>query len=85
MSINLLPDRYKFLGKTFSGGLGEVLLCEDKQLKRKVAIKFLQDSKSPSLMEAEIRHLQGIRSKHVVEIFDLIKNAGSKKIGLVQE
>ncbi len=36
-------------------------------------------------MDIEIKNLQSIRSKHVVEIYDLIKVPANNKVGLVQE
>jgi serine/threonine-protein kinase len=83
MTTKKLSDRYVYAGPTMSGGLGDVLVCNDTNLERKVAIKFIQDKMFSSLMKAEIKTLQSIRSKHVVEIYDLILS--SNEIGLVQE
>jgi len=81
----VFPSRYKHSGTVFSGGMGDVYLCKDVYLQREVVIKFVQDGVPSSFMDVEIKNLQSIRSKHVVEIYDLIKVPGIKGIGLVQE
>jgi serine/threonine protein kinase/Flp pilus assembly protein TadD len=55
-----IKDRFKIIGKLGKGGMGEVFLCEDVKLKRKVAIKSIQtnslsdtSSKARFLREAQ--------------------------------
>jgi len=38
-----IPSRYVPTGKVLRGGMGEVLVCQDTNLERQVAIKFIQD------------------------------------------
>lgn len=85
MNINDIPDRYEFTGEKFSGGQGDIYVCKDKNLERKVAIKFMQDISEMDRLLAEILALQSMRSKHVVEIYDLIRTDSEKEIGLVEE
>lgn len=84
--FNGIPDRYVPTGQKFRGGMGEVLICTDRNLDRDVAIKFIQNvTDQPRLLD-EIDALQKIRSKNVVQIFDVSVNEGStRRIGIVQE
>lgn len=79
-----LPTRYEFTGEKFSGGQGDVYICTDKNLGRRVAIKFVQDINDLPRLRDEVSALQRLRSKHVVEIFDLLLGGG-KSVGLVEE
>jgi serine/threonine protein kinase len=82
-----IPSRYKPTGEVLTGGTGEVLICQDNILERKVAIKFIQDIKDKRRLLDEIKALQKIRSKHVVQIFDVIINTDNdnRRIGIIQE
>lgn len=80
-----LPTRYCPTGSAAKGGFGDVLFCEDQHLQRKVAIKFLQDPAADMrrLLD-ELRALLLMRSKHVVQVLDIIPS-GSELIGIVEE
>jgi len=82
-----IPPRYKPTGDVLTGGTGEVLICQDNILERKVAIKFIQDIKDKRRLLDEIKALQKIRSKHVVQIFDVLINTNNdnRRIGIVEE
>jgi eukaryotic-like serine/threonine-protein kinase len=82
---NDIPPRYVPTGRVLTGGMGEVLICQDKSLERKVAIKFIQDVRDQRRLFDEITALQKIRSKHVVQIFDVFLNEVDRRIGIVQE
>lgn len=84
MSGNI-PHRYAPTGEVLTGGTGTVLLCEDAMLERKVAIKFIQNVDEKHRLFDEISALQRIRSKHVVQIFDVFVSEEDNKIGIVQE
>jgi len=83
---NGIPPRYVPTGKEFRGGMGEILICTDTNLDRDVAIKFIQNVTDQRRLFDEIAALQKIRSKNVVQIFDVFVNEGStRRIGIVQE
>lgn len=81
----LFDGRYKQCASSRKGGTGTVIVCDDLNLDRKVAIKFLQRIDDKRRMNDEIAALQRIRSKHVVQIFDVIVLQPGNQIGLVQE
>ncbi len=85
MSINF-SSRYVPTGEKLSGGLGDVIICQDQNLDRRVAIKFIQNIHNQRRLLDEIAALQKIRSKHVVQILDIIiENNEERRIGIVQE
>ncbi|NJO77667.1 MAG: serine/threonine protein kinase [Cyanobacteria bacterium RM1_2_2] len=82
---NGIPPRYVPTGKVLTGGMGEVLICQDTSLEREVAIKFIQNVGDQRRLFDEIAALQKIRSKHVVQIFDAFLNEVDRRIGIIQE
>lgn len=77
--------RYVSTGQEFSGGSGTVIICRDPNLERLVAIKFLQPYADKQTMQQEFAALQRIRSKHVVDIYDIVIYQPGNHIGIVQE
>jgi serine/threonine-protein kinase len=77
--------RYAEAGPIASGGAGSVVICDDPNLGRRVAIKFLQPHVNKRRIYDEIAALQRIRSKHVVEVYDLVIHQPGNQIGIVQE
>ncbi|MFA5061695.1 MAG: serine/threonine-protein kinase [Patescibacteria group bacterium] len=78
--------RYESIGTSgSSGGTGTVVICEDPNLKRKVVIKFLQAVSQKRRIYDEIRALQRVRSKHVVQIYDIVVLQPGNQLGIVQE
>ena len=71
--------------KTAAGGQGRVIICDDKNLDRKVAVKFLQPGVDEKRILDEVRALQKIRSKHVVQMFDVTRTSPGNHMGIVQE
>ncbi len=67
-----------------AGGMGEVTLCTDPHLDRTVAIKFLKPGTNSRRMMDEIKALQQIRSKHVVQVYDIVRRSDGA-VGVVQE
>ncbi|BBD54750.1 Mitogen-activated protein kinase 14 [Planktothrix agardhii] len=81
-----VPDRYVQTGEKLSGGMGDVLICTDTYLDRPVAIKFIQNVQDENRLVDELNALQKLRSKHVVQIFDVfIDQQDNDRIGIVQE
>lgn len=82
-----LPSRYIRIPEEpfLKGGMGEVIICRDSNLDRRVAIKFIQNVSDQSRLFDEIAALQKIRSKHVVQIYDAFLSESDRRVGIVQE
>jgi eukaryotic-like serine/threonine-protein kinase len=78
-------SRYKDTGEAFAGGMGEVKIYDDQHLERKVAIKFIKNESDKGRLIDEIKALQQICSKHVVQIFDVVLCESTQRFGIVQE
>jgi len=77
-------QRYVPTGESNSGGFGHVVICNDTHLERKVAIKTIKDLNEIKRVRDEISALLMLRSKHVVQLYDIIKN-DDDKIFIVEE
>jgi serine/threonine protein kinase len=80
-----LPNRYKPTNETFDGGMSDAIVCDDGHLERKVVVKILKAGVDSSRLLDEIAALQLIGSKHVVQIFDVIRDGTGAITGIVQE
>lgn len=78
-----LPDRYSELCSPIEGGYGNVIICQDKHLNREVVIKQINDQFEIDRLYIEIEALQKAKSKHVVEIYDVI--ISDDDIAIVEE
>ena len=77
--------RYVPTGPGAAGGIGIVSFCTDTNLDRRVAIKYLGvDSEHRRILD-ELRALQRIRSKHVVQIYDVVYEHDGTLMGIVEE
>lgn len=79
------PDRYQFIGPKMEGGFGDVYVCLDTVLNRTVAIKVIKKWMDVKRHLDEINALQSIRSRHVVEIYDVLEDADGDNIGIIEE
>lgn len=80
----LLAQRYEVIDAPLKGGMGLMYPCMDSILERKVAIKAIQAGTEERRIVDEIRALLRLRSKHVVQVYDILRfDDGS--IGIVQE
>lgn len=79
-----MPSRYSPICGT-GGGFSDVLFCNDIQLDRKVAIKFVREASQQRRILDELRALLQMRSKHVVQIYDIIPNNADGGFGIVEE
>lgn len=79
-----LPARYKRTEEESSGGFGCVIKCLDTHLERFVAIKSISDPDDSPRMKDELSALMKLRSKHVVELYDVI-NCQGNGIAIVEE
>lgn len=80
-----IPERYELTGTVLSGGQGDVFVCRDTWLERDVAIKFIRNSTAPETLEGEILALSTIQSKHVIDLFDLLREPSGDSVGIVLE
>jgi serine/threonine-protein kinase len=75
-------SHYKIIKELGAGGMGELYLAEDTRLGRQVAIKVLPasyeyDPERRTKFLAEARATSGLRSPHIVAIYDIGEHAGS--------
>lgn len=81
-----LPTRYKTFTKSFqAGGFGAVIPLEDTYLRRIVLLKAMQDSANNVQLQNEIFGLCKARSRHVVEVYDVVKNDSGEIEGVIIE
>lgn len=79
-----LPDRYEPTGAAADGGMGSVIVCTDQVLERRVAIKTIHTVTHRRRMLDEIAALLKMRSKHVVQVYDILQ-FDKHNFGIVQE
>jgi serine/threonine protein kinase len=87
-SRNLHHESCRFrLAEVFAdhSGQGEVYVCNDKFLDRKVAIKVMTNVSETEEIRKELASIQAIRSRHVAQIYDIVQSKKSGAIGLVEE
>lgn len=81
-----LPPRYQTIVKTLSGGgMSETVLCEDSNLSRQVVVKSLKAGIEPHRLLDELAALSAIRSRYVVQVYDVLKNANGDIVAFVEE
>lgn len=81
-----LPSRYKTLTKSvLAGGFGAVIPLEDTFLRRVVLLKVIQDVVNNAQLQNELKGLCKARSRHVVEVYDVIANGKGEIAGIVIE
>lgn len=80
-----LPARYKPSGIRIGGGMSTALLCRDQHLDRDVIIKSLSPGTDKRRLLDEIAALQVIRSKHVVQIYDVVSDKSGDITAIVEE
>ena len=78
-----LPDRYVQLGGSIDGGMSSVFPYKDTSLDRKVALKLIPPGANSRRIKDELAALFKIRSKHVVQVYDVASDA--TMIGIIQE
>ena len=78
-----LPPRYALDGNAMDGGMATVFKCQDSVLERPVALKVLPRRFETRRLKDELDALYTIRSKHVVQVFDICIDSTS--VGIVQE
>lgn len=79
----MFPSRYTLYDTNNSGGMGDILYCKDTHLQRDVVIKLLKGDEEQRRLFDEQRSLIQLRSKHVVQLYDVVKIG--EEVGLVLE
>lgn len=80
-----LPTRYTKLKELPGGGMSETYLCRDENLNRKVVLKSVKSGISKEKLLDELAALSSIRSKHVVQVLDVIRDEDGSIHGFVEE
>jgi eukaryotic-like serine/threonine-protein kinase len=80
-----LPSRYKPTGTHFVGGQAVVGVWKDSSLNRDVAVKVLSTRGIGGSLLDEAALLAAIKSKHVVELFEIGTDASTGKDYLIME
>lgn len=82
----ILPGRYTAVTNTLmSGGFGSVQPVRDNFLGRDVLFKFMQSGNDDGQLRNEIQMLAKARSKHIVEIYDVIRDERGSVQGIIIE
>jgi len=82
-----LTERYQKTGSATEGGMGDISIYLDSHLNRNVVVKTLKPGQDDRRLIDERKALLRLRSKHVVQLFDLleISSAGFAQKALVLE
>jgi eukaryotic-like serine/threonine-protein kinase len=78
-----LPERYTVDGESMDGGMATVFKCTDSVLERPVALKVMPRNLNTRRFKDELDALFKIRSKHVVQVYDVCVDSTS--VGIIQE
>lgn len=83
---NILPSRYlPITQNVINGGFGSVLPVRDTFLDRDVLFKSMHDKNNNAQLLNEIQSLSKARSRHVVEIYDVIFDDQKEVVGIIIE
>lgn len=80
----MIADRYEVTGVSLVGGMATVLPCKDTVLERQVAIKVMPGIADQRRIRDELGALLKMRSKHVVQVYDILR-IGESDLAIVQE
>ncbi|EJN32240.1 protein kinase family protein [Pseudomonas sp. GM78] len=82
----MLPARYESLPENPQfGGFGAIEVVHDTFLDRRVIFKSMQSLADNDQLLNEVRHLSSARSRHVVEIYDVVFNEYGVAEGIIIE
>jgi eukaryotic-like serine/threonine-protein kinase len=79
-----VPERYKLVRNLAPGGMSTVAQYKDDQLERDVVIKCVAPGEHYRRVLDEIKALETIRSRYVVDVYDVIVDSQTREIGIVQ-
>src|ERR1700753_1971806 len=81
-----LPPRYQPTGRNVAiGGMSHAIPCNDSHLNRLVLGKALQSGVEQRRILDEVSALTSILSKHVVQLYDVIRDNNGDVVALVEE
>ena len=72
-TVPAFPENFRYIGRLGSGAMGSVFLCEQTNLQKLVAVKFLNPDPDQERLIREARLAARIHSPNVVQVFDLIE------------
>ena len=82
----MLPPRYQPVTRSvIPGGFGSVQKVRDTFLDREVLFKSMQDKANNAQLVNEIQALSKARSRHVVEVYDVIRDEQDDVVGIIIE
>lgn len=82
----MLPSRYTIAdGQSLAGGYGAVQVAYDSYLGRNVIFKVMQSAENNDQLINEIKHLSNARSRHIVEIYDVLYDTSGIAQGIIIE
>ena len=82
----MLPGRYRPLtSSVIPGGYGSVQPVQDTYLDRVVLFKSMKDNKDNHQLLNEVKGLSSARSRHVVEIYDVVFDENGAIVGIIIE
>jgi len=70
--MKTIANRYKIKKSIAKGGMGDIVSCKDLHLDRDVVMKTLHDGVDINRLIDEQRALAKLRSKHVVQLYDIV-------------
>lgn len=77
--------RYAFAPQRMTGGYGSVVEIHDRYLDRSVLYKRMHDPATNSQLVAEVAALTNIRSRHIIDIYDVDIDARGVLTGIIIE
>jgi serine/threonine protein kinase len=77
--------RYAIAPQQMAGGYGSVIEIHDRYLDRSVLFKRMHDPANNSQLVAEVAALTGIRSRHIIDIYDVDIDQRGMLTGIIIE
>lgn len=82
----VIPERYRDLGlPSEKGGFGVGKVLLDTWLERRVFLKTIPDGAARAQLTREVKSIVGVRSKHVVAIYELLRDKAGTVHGIIYE
>lgn len=78
-------ERYEIKSGKLTGGFGAITELRDTYLDRDVLFKSMIDQANSEQLLNEVRHLTAARSRHIVEIYDVVRGDDGQLAGIIIE